>query len=74
MLNLAHMTLGEYPDKVDPRFLLDPARCDVLAALVADYWPERIAPADLGDPALWQQCRVARAALLDALGFAAGEL
>jgi hypothetical protein len=23
LLNLAHMTLGEYPDKVDPRFLVD---------------------------------------------------
>src|SRR5262249_36281227 len=25
LLNLAHMTLGEYPDKVDPRFLIPPA-------------------------------------------------
>ncbi|MHB1562392.1 MAG: FG-GAP repeat domain-containing protein [Isosphaeraceae bacterium] len=26
LLNLAHMTLGEYPDKVDPRFRLDLSR------------------------------------------------
>ena len=59
---------------IDPRFLLDPAACDVLAAVVERHWPERIAPDDLGNPALWQQCRTARAALLDALGFAPGEV
>ena len=59
---------------IDPRFLLDAERCDMLAALVERYWPERIAPADLGTLALWRQCRAARAALLDALGFAPGEL
>jgi succinylarginine dihydrolase len=59
---------------IDPRFLLDPARCDLLAGLVAQHWPEHIAPDDLGDPALWQQCRVARAALLEGLGFAPGEV
>ena len=59
---------------IDPRFLLDPARCDLLADLVERHWPERIAPEDLGDPALWRQCRTARAALLDALGLAPGEV
>jgi succinylarginine dihydrolase len=59
---------------IDPRFLLDPARCDLLAALVERRWPEHITPEDLGNPALWQQCRTARAALLDALGFAPGEV
>ena len=59
---------------IDPRFLLDPARCDTLATVVERYWPERIAPGDLGNPALWQHCRVARAALIDALGFAPGEV
>lgn len=28
LLNLAHMTLGEYPAKVDPRFLIPPERFD----------------------------------------------
>ena len=59
---------------IDPRFLLDKARCDLLAALIERHWPERIAPVDLGDPALWQQCRTARAALLDTLGFAPSEV
>lgn len=59
---------------IDPRFLLDPARCDLLAGLIERYWPERIAPDDLGDPAMWRQCRAARAALLDGLGFGPGEL
>lgn len=28
LLNLSHMTLGEYPAKVDPKFLIPPARFD----------------------------------------------
>ncbi len=59
---------------IDPRFLLDDARCDMVAAVVERHWPERIAPEDLGEPALWRQCRAARAALLAALGFAPGDL
>ena len=59
---------------IDPRFLLDPAKCDLLAALVERHWPDRIAPGDLDDPALWQQSRTARAALLETLGFAPGEV
>jgi succinylarginine dihydrolase len=31
-------------------------------------WPQVIVPADLGNPALWQQCRAARAELLKLLG------
>ncbi len=59
---------------IDPRFLLDHAKADRMAQVIAAHWPERIAPEDLGDPALWRQCRAARAALLDALGFAPQEL
>lgn len=59
---------------VDPRFLATPAALDAAEAAVARWWPERIAPADLGEPDLWQACAAARAALLEALGFAAGEL
>ena len=59
---------------IDPRFLLDPARCDALADLIERHWPEQIAPDDLGRPALWRQCRAARAALLETLGFAPGEV
>jgi succinylarginine dihydrolase len=49
---------------IDPRFLLDEAGCDALEHLVQTHWPERIAPADLGNPDLWRECRAARAALL----------
>ena len=57
---------------VDPRFLLDDAKAGRLEALIAAHWPEAIAPADLGDPALRRQCRSARAALLAELGLAGG--
>jgi succinylarginine dihydrolase len=56
------------PATVDPRFLLDPAKADRLEALIAAHWPESIGPADLGNPALWDQAWVARRALLAALG------
>ncbi len=32
------------PATVDPRFLVDAARLDLIEAVVARYWPERIAP------------------------------
>lgn len=57
---------------IDRRFLLDEARCDRIAAVIEAYWPERIAPDDLGTPELWAACRAARAALLETLGFAPG--
>ncbi len=59
---------------VDRRVLLDEARLDALERLVERWWPERIAPADLGNPDLMDQCRAARRALLDALGIAPREL
>jgi len=59
---------------IDRRFLLDERRCDLIEAMVARHWPERIAPDDLGEADLWHQCQSARAALFAALGFGAGEL
>ena len=59
---------------IDPRFLLDAAKLDRVAAVVEAHWPEAIAPADLGEADLWRQCMTARGALLSALGFAEGEL
>ncbi len=59
---------------IDPRFLLDPAKLDRVAAVVEAHWPEAIAPTDLGEADLWRQCMTARGALLSALGFAEGEL
>jgi succinylarginine dihydrolase len=40
------------PADIDPRFLVDEARIDGIARIVADYWPETIAPDDLGDTRL----------------------
>jgi len=37
-----------------------------LARLVDDHWPDRVTPADLGDPALWEAAQAAHRAL-DAL-------
>lgn len=54
---------------IDPRFLADHARLDALEAVVQAHWPAAILPTDLGDPALWDACLGARAALLEALGF-----
>ncbi|WP_395336107.1 N-succinylarginine dihydrolase [Novosphingobium sp. BL-8H] len=59
---------------IDPRFLLDEKVCDRIEAVIEREWPERIAPDDLGEPDLWHRCRSARAALLDVLRFAPGEL
>lgn len=56
------------PATVDPRFLVDAAKLDRIAALVEQYWPESIAPDQLADPALWARIEAARAALLDLLG------
>jgi succinylarginine dihydrolase len=55
------------PATVDPRFLVDEARLDMIADIVHRYWPETIALADLDDPALWSRIEKARSALLNAL-------
>lgn len=59
------------PATVDPRFLLDEARADLLEKLIAKAWPEQIDPADLGRDSLASSVIAARAALLDALGLSA---
>lgn len=55
------------PATIDPRFLVDDARLDTIAAVVEAHWPERIDPADIGDPALIEAIVTARRALLEAL-------
>ena len=60
------------PATVDPRFLVDAAKLDRIAAIVDAHWPETIAPDDLANPALWTKIEAARAALLSALDL--GEL
>ena len=55
------------PEVVDPRFMVDEAKLDRLAAVIETEWPERIQPEDLLDPRLWTRMEAARAALLQAL-------
>ncbi|PKB24850.1 succinylarginine dihydrolase [Novosphingobium kunmingense] len=55
------------PDHVDPRFLLDAAKAERIETIIAAYWPEAIAPADLGDPDLADKVNTARDALLESL-------
>lgn len=59
---------------VDPRFLASEAVLDRLAALVERYWPARIAPGDLANPALWAEVAEARRALLALLAISPAEL
>jgi succinylarginine dihydrolase len=55
------------PADVDPRFLLDEARIDTLAAVVAARWPEAIAIDELQSATLIGTVESARSALLEAL-------
>jgi len=56
------------PATVDPRFLMDEAKLDRIAAVVAVDWPEEIASADIQSQRLVGDIERARSALLDALG------
>ena len=55
---------------VDPRFLVDAAKLDRIARVVAAHWPEEIAAADLQQPGLVADIGRARRALLDTLELA----
>jgi succinylarginine dihydrolase len=56
------------PRTVDPRFLLDEAKADMIARVIAETWPEQIDPADIGSESLARQVVAARMALLNAAG------
>jgi succinylarginine dihydrolase len=56
------------PATVDPRFLVDEAKLDRIAEVVAERWPERIRGGELQEPALVSEIEAARAALLESLG------
>ena len=58
------------PATVDPRFLLDEANGETIAAIVARHWPEQIDPGDIGNPALARDVVSARDALLQHLDLA----
>ena len=53
-------------------FMSDEVKLERIAGIVEQHWPERIAPEDLGDPALWARIERARAVLLEGLDL--GEL
>ncbi len=55
------------PATVDPRFMVDEAKLDRIAAVIAAHWPETIAPGDLVNPKLWAAIQTARTALLTEL-------
>lgn len=55
------------PAAVDPRFLVDEAKLDAIAAAIERHWPESIAPAELASPSLVTDVERARAALIDRL-------
>lgn len=57
------------PGNIDPRFLVDEAKLDRIAAIVQRHWPEQI-DADLQQPVLIAEIEAARAALLEALDLA----
>jgi succinylarginine dihydrolase len=56
------------PATVDSRFLVDEAKLDAMAKIVAREWPAEIDPADVADPRLWNQIESARLALLSQVG------
>jgi succinylarginine dihydrolase len=58
------------PATVDPRFLLDEAKADLIEGVIARSWPEQIDPSDLGSDSLAASVIAARLALLDALDLA----
>ena len=55
------------PATIDPRFLVDGPRLDVIATVVRRWWPEAIDPDALGQAALISDIEMAHAQLLEAL-------
>ena len=58
------------PATVDPRFMVDDAKLDVIAEVIQRHWPEQIQHEDLQQTWLIADIERARAALLDALDLA----
>ena len=55
------------PATVDARFLLDEAKATRIEAVVAEMWPERIEPSEIGSETLAERVMDAREALLGVL-------
>ena len=58
------------PATVDPRFLVDAARLELIGDVIARHWPEQIHHSELQQPALLAAIEQARTALLEALDLA----
>ena len=58
------------PATVDPRFLVDEAKLDRIAAVVEAHWPEQVSPAQFDTLGAWPAAVAARAELLRALDLA----
>ncbi len=58
------------PATIDPRFLVDEAKLDLLSKVIARQWPEEIHDDHLRAPSLVQDIESARLALLDTLDLA----
>ena len=58
------------PATVDPRFLLDEAKAEMIESVIAAHWPQQIDPSDIGSPSLATSVIEARLALLEALDLA----
>ena len=58
------------PASIDPRFIVDQAKLDRIAATVRRHWPEQIHHEELQKPALIADIESARAALLKTLDLA----
>ena len=56
---------------IDQRFILDEAKWAALDRLVETWWPETLAPADLGHSDTWHALRAASDALAAHLGMPA---
>ena len=56
------------PATVDPRFIVDEAKLDLVADVIRKQWPSEIASADIREASLVRDIEAARATLLDALG------
>ena len=55
------------PGTVDPRFMVDNAKLDILSEVVRRHWPVEIDNADLQEPSLVRDVESARLAILEAL-------
>ena len=55
------------PATVDPRFLVDEAKLDRIAAVIEAYWPEQVTASDHATLGAWPAAERARVALLEEL-------